>query len=199
MKSLYESLLSDIEDTLKSGDVTVDEMCKLNYRMFYHKTINSKAVRGGRSILFKKYFNKKLEPIEVSMYEPYARRTEVARKIKRKYNTPITYFEALVLNTAYDEPIDDALKCRVICPYKIIDDKLEYEINSRLLPEYRKLYEEGKPIFKTHTRWIHRPQRTEVIIQIWLTSNVLSVDMDADYGKICEIEFIYYEDDKKSI
>lgn len=199
MKSLKESLLSNIEDTLSVGDVTVEEMCKLNYRMYYYKTINSKAVRGGRSILFKKYFGKKLEPVEVSMYEPYARRTEVARKIKRKYNTPITYFEAIILNTKYDDPIDDVLKDRMYSPYKIIDDKLEYEFNSRLLPEYRKLYEDGTPLIRTYTRWMHKPHKTYVIVTIYLTSSVLSVDMDADYGKICEIEFLYYDKDKKSI
>ena len=35
MKSLRESLLSDIENTLSTGDVTADEMCKLNYRLQY--------------------------------------------------------------------------------------------------------------------------------------------------------------------
>ena len=58
MKSLRESLLSDIEDTLNVGDVTADEMCKLNYRLQYFNTHSCKAIRGGRSKLVEKYFNK---------------------------------------------------------------------------------------------------------------------------------------------
>ena len=199
MKSLRESLLSDIEDTLNAGDVTADEMCKLNYRLQYFNTHSSKAIRGGRSKLVEKYFGKKLEPIEASLYVPYARDSKLARKGTRKYNKSAEWFEAIILNTKYDDPIDDIITRTTICPYKPIDDKLEYEFNSRLLPEYRKLYEDGNPVIRTYTRWMHKPHRTYVIVTVYLTSNVLSVDMDADYGKICEIEFIYYEDDKKSV
>lgn len=199
MKSLRESLLSDIEDTLSAGDATADEMCKLNYRLHYFNTHSSKAIRGGRSKLVEKYFGKKLEPIEASLYVPFARDSKLARKGTRKYNKSAEWFEAIILNTKYDEPIDNVLKQRLNSPYKIIDDKLEYEFNSRLLPEYKKIYEDGDPIIRTHTRWMRRPGSNRLIIDIWLTSNVLKADMDADYGKICEIEFIYYEDDKKSI
>lgn len=199
MKSLKESLLSNIEDTLKSGDVAIEDRCKLNYRLQYFNTHNSKAVRGGRSKIIKKYFGNKLDPVEVSLYVPFAKDSKLAKRSLRKYDNVSMWFESIILNTKYDEPIDDALKMKVISPYKIIDDKLEYEFNSRLLPEYRKLYEEGKPIIHTYTRWIHKAHRTELEVSIWLTSNVLSIDMDADYGKICEIEFIYYEDDKKPV
>lgn len=199
MKSLKESLLSDIEDTLKSGDVTADEMCKLNYRLQYYNTHSSKAIRGGRSKLIEKYFGKKLEPIEASFSVPFARDSKLARKNTKKHNKSSIWFEAIILNTKYDNPIDDVLTRTVIYPYKPIDDKLEYEFNSRLLPEYRKLYEDGNPVIRTYTRWMHRPGSTRLMIGIWLTSNVLKADMNADYGKICEIEFIYYEDDKKSI
>lgn len=199
MKSLKESLLSDIEDTLTNGDTTIDEMCKLNYRLYYFNTHNSKAIRGGRSKLVEKYFGKKLEPVEASIRVPFARDTELARKGTRKYNKPTEWFEAIILNTKYDEPIDKVLIHTPTYPYKIIDDKLEYEFNSRLLPEYRKLYEDGNPVIHTYTRWMHKPHRTYVVVTIFLTSNVLKADMEADYGKICEIEFIYYEDDKKSV
>ena len=199
MKSLKESLLTDIEDTLNAGDVTADEMCKLNYRLQYFNTHNTKAIRGGRSKFVEKYFGKKLEPIEASLYVPFARDSKLARKGTRKYNKSAEWFEAIILNTKYDDPIDDVLKDRMYSPYKIIDDKLEYEFNSRLLPEYRKLYEDGAPLIHTYTRWMRRPGSTRLMIDIWLTSNVLKADMNADYGKICEIEFIYYEDDKKSI
>lgn len=199
MKSLKESLLSDIEDTLNTGDVTADEMCKLNYRLYYFNTHSSKAIRGGRSKLVEKYFGKKLEPIEVSLNIPFARDSKLARKGTRKYNKSAEWFEAIILNTKYDEPVDDVLIHTPTYPYKIIDDKLEYEFNSRLLPEYRKLYEDGKPVIHTYTRWMHKPHRTYVVITIFLTSNVLKADMEADYGKICEIEFLYYDKDKKSV
>lgn len=199
MKTLKESLLSDIEDTLNAGDVTVDEMCKLNYRLYYFNTHSSKAIRGGRSKLVEKYFGKKLEPIEVSLNVPFARDSKLARKGTRKYNKSAEWFEAIILNTKYDKPVDDVLIHTPTYPYKIIDDKLEYEFNSRLLPEYKKLYEEGKPVIRTYTRWMHKPHRTYVIVTVFLTSDVLKVDMDADYGKICEIEFLYYDKDKKSI
>ena len=199
MKSLRESLLSNIEDTLNAGDVTADEMCKLNYRLYYFNTHNAKAIRGGRSKLVEKYFGKKLEPIEASLYVPLARDSKLARKGTKKYNKSAEWFKAIILNTKYDDPIDDVLTRTMIYPYKPIDDKLEYEFNSRLLPEYKKLYEEGSPVIRTYTRWIHRPNKTEVIVTVSLTSNVLKVDMDADYGKICEIEFIYYDKDKKSV
>ena len=35
MKSLKESLLSNIEDTIKSGDIAIEDRCKLNYRLQY--------------------------------------------------------------------------------------------------------------------------------------------------------------------
>jgi hypothetical protein len=174
-------------------------MCKLNYRLQYFNTHSCKAIRGGRSKLVEKYFGKKLEPIEASFYVPFARDSKLARKGTRKYNKSAEWFEAIILNTKYDDPIDDVLKDRMYSPYKIIDDKLEYEFNSRLLPEYKKLYEDGTPLIRTYTRWMHKPHRTYVMVTVYLTSSVLKVDMDADYGKICEIEFIYYEDDKKSV
>lgn len=199
MKSLRESLLSDIEDTLSTGDVTVDEMCKLNYRLTYYDTHSSKAIRGGRSKLVEKYFGKKLEPIEASLYIPFVKDSKLARKGIRKCNKSTEWFEAIILNAKYDKPIDNVLKDRMYSPYKPIDDKLEYEFNSRLLPEYKKLYEDGTPLIRTYTRWMHKPHRTYVIVTVYLTSDVLKADMDADYGKICEIEFLYYDKDKKSV
>lgn len=199
MKSLFESLLDNLDTTLEKGDVTVDEMCKLNYRLQYYNTHSKKSIRGGRSNVVKTYFGKKLEPIEVSLHVPFARDSKLARKCTEKYKFPILWFEAIILNTKYDEPIDNVLTKTMIYPYKPIDDKLEYEFNSRLLPKYRKLYEDGTPLIRTYTRWMRKPGSTRLLTEIWLTSDVLKVDMDADYGKICEIEFIYYEDDKKSV
>ena len=199
MKTLKESLLSDIEDTLNAGDVTADEMCKLNYRLQYFNTHSSNAIRGGRSKLVEKYFGKKLEPIEASLYVPFARDSKLARKGTKKYSKSSEWFEAIILNTKYDDPIDDVLTRTMKYPYKPINDKIEYEFNSRLLPEYKKLYEEGNPVIRTFTRLYSSPHRTYITVTVYLTSNVLSVDMDADYGKICEIEFLYYDKDKKSV
>ena len=191
MKTLRESLLSGIEDTINKGNDHIDEMCRLNWRMTYYDTTNFKAVPGGRKFIVEKYFGKKLEPISATMYVTFLKNYDLAKKNEKVYKTPAMWFEAIILNTKYDEPIDYCLKQTNIAPNKSIDDKLEYELNSRLLPEYKAIYDGGDPIFKTFTRWCTRPHRTEVIITIYLTSSVLKVDMNNDYGKLCEITLLY--------
>ena len=198
MKSLKESLLTDIEDTLKSGDSVSDEMFRLNYRFTHYNTVMFRYVPGGKSGFIKKYFGNKLESIPACMNIPFIDYNR-AKKFEKKYNKPLSWFEAIILNTIYDEPIDKVLIHTPTYPYKIIDDKLEYEFNSRLLPEYRKLYENGNPIIRTNTKWTYLPKRTIVSVAIYLTSNILKIDEDAIYGKICEIDFLYYDDDKKPV
>lgn len=194
MKSLIESILSDIEDTINKGDENVDARCHLNWRMTYYSTTNFKTVPGGRKSIVEKYFGKKLEPIHATMHVPFSRNYDLAKKNEKEYKTPAMWFEAIILNTKYDAPIDYCLKNTYIAPYKSIDDKLEYELNSRLLPEYKAIYEGGDPIFRTFTRWKHRPHRTEIIVTIFLTSAVLKADMKNNYGKLCEITFLYDEE-----
>lgn len=192
--NIYESLLSDIDDQIISNDGHFDAMCKLNWRLSYFNTKQSKDVRGGRKGVVEKYFGKKLEPITVSLHTPYAKDYDLAEKYKETYKNPSMWFEAIILNAKYDKPIDDCLPKVSIYPYSAIDDKLEYEFNSRLLPEYKKMYEEGNPIIQTYTRRISKIRYTEIIITIYLTAAVLRADMDNDYGKLCEITYRFYKD-----
>lgn len=194
--NIYEGLLSDIDSTLNNSDDYIDSMHHLNWRLTHYDTKNFRAVSGGRKGVVEKYFGKNLEKISASTHIPYSKDYELAKKNTRAYDTPAMWLEAIILNTKYDAPIDDTLKRTVVSPYKIIDDKLEYEFNSRLLPEYKAIYENGNPIIRTATRWIHRPQRTEVIIRVYLTSAVLKADMDNNYGILCEITFLYYGEHK---
>lgn len=199
MKSLYniyEGILSDVDSTLNINDQCIDEMCRLNWRMTYYNATNFKMIPGGRKSIVEKYFGKKLEPIHATMHISFSKNYDLAKKNEEEYKTPAMWFEAIILNTKYDTPIDYCLKQSSIAPYKPIDDKLEYELNSRLLPEYKAIYEGGDPIFRTFTRWKHRPYRTEIIITIFLTSAVLKADMKNNYGKLCEITFLYNEEPK---
>lgn len=199
MKSLKESLLSNIEDTLNAGNANIDARCRLNWRMTHYDTKNFKIVPGGRKAVVEKYFGKKIEPVYASTHVSFSKNFNLAEKHKTLYNTPTLWFEAIILNTKFDVPIDAALKHRTYAPYKPIDDRLECEFNSRLLPEYKSIYENGDPIIRTFTKWIHRPYRTEIVVTIFLTSAVLKADMKNNYGKLCEITFLYNEDDKKFI
>lgn len=194
--NIYEGLLSDIDSTLNNSDDYIDSMHYLNWRLTHYKTKNFKAVSGGRKGVVEKYFGKNLEKIFASMHVPHSKDHELAKRNTGAYNTPAMWFEAIILNTKYDTPVDDTLKRTVVYPYRIIDDKLEYEFNSRLLPEYKAIYENGDPIIRAVTRWIHRPGRTEVVVRIYLTSAVLKADMDNDYGVLCEITFLYYGEHK---
>ena len=199
MKTLKKSLLSGIEDTINKGNDHIDEMCRLNWRMTHYDTKNFKIVPGGRKSIVEKYFGKKIEPVYASTHVSFSKNFNLAKKNKTLYKTPASWFEAIILNTKFDIPIDDALKNRTYAPYKPIDDRLEYEFNSRLLPEYKSIYENGDPIIRIFTRWVHRPYRTEIVVSIYLTSAVLKADIKNNYGKLCEITFLYNEDDKKSV
>lgn len=199
MKSLKESLLSNIEDTLNIGNANIDARCRLNWRMTHYDTKNFKIVPGGRKAVVEKYFGKKIEPVYASTHVSFSKNFNLAEKNKTLHKNPTSWFEAIILNTKFDIPIDDVLKNRTYAPYKPIDDILEYEFNSRLLPEYKSIYENGDPIIRTFTRWVHRSYRTEIVVTIFLTSAVLKADMKNNYGKLCEITFLYNEDNKKSV
>ena len=99
MKSLRESLLSDIEDTLNSGDANIDTRCRLNWRMTHYVTKNSKMVPGGRSKVIKKYFGNKFDPVEVSLYVPFAKDPKMAKRSLRKFDNVSAWFESIILNT----------------------------------------------------------------------------------------------------
>ena len=192
--NIYEGLLSDIDDQITSNDAHLDVMCKLNWRLNYFNTKNFKDVRGGRKGVVEKYFGKKLEPITVSLHVPYIKDFDLAEKNKETYKTPAMWFEAIILNTKYDKPIDECLPKFTTYPYSAIDDKLLHEFNSRLLPEYKKIYENGDPIIRTYTRRIRGIRYTDIIVTVYLTASVLKADMDNDYGKLCEITYRFYKD-----
>ena len=197
--NIYETSILDIEDTLKPDNVNIDARCRLNWRMTHYNTKNFKMVPGGRKTIVEKYFGKKIEPAYASTHVSFSKNFNLAEKNKALYTTPTLWFEAIILNAKFDIPIDDVLKNRTYAPYKPIDDRLEYEFNSRLLPEYKSIYENGDPIIRTFTKWVHRSYRTEIVVTIFLTSAVLKADMKNNYGKLCEITFLYNEDNKKSV
>ena len=193
MKSLIESILADIEDNITKGDENIESRCKLNWLFSYYKTAYIRSDVNETNTI-KKYFGKKLEKIPVSLHVAYKQDYKLAKKFKRIINSPSMWFEAIILNSKFDEPIEEIFKNNnIVKVEQLVKSKIEHEINSRLLPEYKYLYNEYQCVIKAMVSIIKTANGYNMRIKIYVSSDVLKDNMDNNYGPICEIEFLCNE------
>lgn len=108
MISLYESILSDIDDTISDADRNIDDMYKLHYNYAYLsnlQSLNVKAIKGGMRGIYKRYFNNAVPKLETDRHSilPELHKHPERKHVLRKLDTDGDYIASYMLQCELDK------------------------------------------------------------------------------------------------
>lgn len=168
--SLYEGILSDIEDTIDDADKFVDNIYKLHWGYAYLSNIpnrNASAIIGGMRGIYKKYFIKSVPKLETDRHSilPELFKHPERKHILNKLDTDGDYIASYMLQCKLDKPIDE---------YDFKNNEkdrsyLEEKITSHM---HNILNDEGKRCLKFKVRMAYKGGNHRII----------SIAMEAIYG-----------------
>jgi hypothetical protein len=180
MKSLYESILSDIETNVKIGDEHIEDAHKLHYSYKLTWPIQTfRAVEGGLGYIFKTYFPKKPIPIKskhIGLPIKYLN-NHMIRSFER-YNTE--YLATIILNTKFEKPFE-SYDMTNYNDYKYVEKTIEDNLNSYLKDEYKnfKSSKKGLPLLSVYINY-HR---------LYFNVNIVFNGGEHEQQKLCKLEF----------
>jgi hypothetical protein len=108
MISLYESILSDIDDTISDADKNIDDMYKLHYNYAYLsnlQSLNVKAIKGGMRGIYKRYFNNAVPKLETDRHSilPELHKHPERKHVLSKLDTDGDYIASYMLQCELDK------------------------------------------------------------------------------------------------
>ena len=179
MKTLYEGILGDIDNTLNNTDVTLDNMYKLHWSYcLFEETIYGN-VPGRIGGVMKKHFPKRPVPIESCMLRQPIQKLSKATKFV--YNKPnVDYLSALILNTQLPKPIVEFNLYRQ-ADVDILKSAIIENLNKYMTDEWRdfKTSQNGWPVL-TASIW---QQQSGIKIMIYYHQN----DIQYESQRLCDI------------
>ena len=180
MKSLYESILANVEDTLHNGDITIEDMHKLHHLYKLSWPIESfRDVKGGFGYIFKNYFPKKPIPVKSKYIGlPIKHLSNHMMHSFEKYNAE--YLAAIILNTKFEKPFE-SYDMTNYNDYKYIEKTIENNLNSYLKDEYKnfKSSKKGLSLLSTYINY-HR---------LYFSVNIVFNGDEQGQQKLCKLMF----------
>lgn len=108
MRSLYEGILGDIDDTLSNAARSIDDMYKLHYNYAYlnnYPSLNTKAIKGGMRGIYKRYFNNAVPKLETDRHSilPELYKHPERKHVLNKLDTDGDYLASYILQCELDK------------------------------------------------------------------------------------------------
>lgn len=108
MRSLYESILSDIDDTISDADRNIDDMYKLHYNYAYLSNLpshNIKAIKGGMRGIYKRYFSNAVPKLETDRHSTLSElyKHPERKHVLNKLDTDGDYIASYMLQCELDK------------------------------------------------------------------------------------------------